>query len=232
MNPSAENVKTNLEQLRAGLGRACLRAGRKESEVTLVGVTKGISPELVRAAFNAGLADFGGNYLQEARVQQELLPPSIIWHFIGHLQSRKAREVLERFQLIHSLDREKLARELDRRAGELGAPARVLIEVNLSREDTKSGVGEENLDPLAELCLSLPNLSLEGLMTMPPWNPDPENSRPFFRRLRELRDRLARALALPLPGLSMGMSQDFEAAVEEGATLVRIGTAIFGPRKE
>ncbi|MCX5858669.1 MAG: YggS family pyridoxal phosphate-dependent enzyme [Proteobacteria bacterium] len=228
---SPENVKPNLEKVRARIARSCQRSGRKESDIILVGVVKNVDPELIRAATESGLEHLGENYLQEARRKQELIPGPIVWHFIGHLQRKKSREVIERFRFIHSLDRKDLAEEINRRAGEIGRKAQVLIEVNLAGEESKSGINEESLPGLIDLSRSLPHLSLVGLMTMPPPGPDPESSRPYFRRLRVLREKLA-GPDLPLPELSMGMSLDLETAVEEGATMLRIGTAIFGPRKE
>ncbi|MCX5868145.1 MAG: YggS family pyridoxal phosphate-dependent enzyme [Proteobacteria bacterium] len=228
---SPETVKPNLEKVRARIARACQRSGRKETDIILVGVTKYVEPEMIRAATAAGLEHLGENYLQEARRKQALLPGPIVWHFIGHLQQKKAREVIERFRFIHSLDRKDLAEEINRRAGEKGIKAQVLIEVNLAGEESKSGIREESLPGLIDFSRSLPHLSLIGLMTIPPPGPDPESSRPYFRRLRALREKLA-GPDLPLPELSMGMSLDLETAVEEGATLLRIGTAIFGPRKE
>ncbi len=229
MNP--ESIKPNLEKVRERIAGACQRSGRKETDVTLVGVTKNVAPELIQAATGAGLEHLGENYLQEARRKQALLPGPIVWHFIGHLQQKKTREVIERFRFIHSLDRKDLAEEINRRAGEAGRKTQVLIEVNLAGEESKSGISEENLPGLIDFSRSLPHLSLVGLMTIPPPGSGPESSRPYFRRLRALREKLA-GPDLPLPELSMGMSLDLETAVEEGATLLRIGTAIFGPRKE
>lgn len=229
---SPETVKANLDRVKSLIRSAADRAGRQEEEVAIIGATKSVSPDTIRSALAAGLTRFGENYLQEARAKQEALPDPAEWHFIGHLQRRKAREVVQRFALIHSLDRPELADEINRRAGELGKRARVLIEVNLASEAMKSGIHRDEVESLVRRCASLHHVSLEGLMTMPPYDPDPEMSRPYFRLLRNLRDELARSLSFPLPELSMGMSTDFEVAVEEGATLVRIGTALFGPRKE
>lgn len=229
LNP--KNVKPNLEKVWSRIARACQRSGRKETDVTLVGVTKNVEPEAIQAAREAGITNFGENYLQEARRKQALLSGPIVWHFIGHLQQKKTREVIERFSFIHSLDRKDLAEEINRRAGEKGIKAQVLIEVNLAGEESKSGISEENLPGLIDFSRSLPHLSLVGLMTIPLPGPDPESSRPYFRRLRALREKLA-GPDLPLPELSMGMSLDLEVALEEGATMLRIGTAIFGPRKE
>lgn len=229
MNP--DQIKINLEVVRDRIAGACRRSGRKETDITLVGVTKFVEPDLIRAATEAGLMHLGESYLQEARRKQELVPGPVVWHFIGHLQRKKTREAIERFRFIHSLDREDLAEEINRRAGKTGRKTQVLIEVNLAGDESKSGISEKNLPGLVDFSRSLPHLSLIGLMTIPPPGPDPESSRPYFRRLRALREKLA-GPDLPLPELSMGMSLDLETAVEEGATLLRIGTAIFGPRKE
>lgn len=232
MTISPERMKTNLDKVRSRIRRAAERSGRREDDVAIVGATKQVSAEMIRAAAAAGLTRFGENYLQEAKKKQELIDAPVEWHFIGHLQRKKVREAIERFTLIHSLDRPELAEEINRRAGEQGKTVRLLVEVNLAGEESKSGSGVAETEKLVGLTASLPHISLEGLMTMPPYDPDPERARPYFRRLRELRDALSSSLNLLLPELSMGMSTDFETAVEEGATLVRIGTALFGPRKE
>ena len=232
MTISPERMKTNLDKVRSRIRRAAERSGRREDDVAIVGATKQVSAEMIRAAAAAGLTRFGENYLQEAKKKQELIDAPVEWHFIGHLQRKKVREAIERFTLIHSLDRPELAEEINRRAGEQGKTVRLLVEVNLAGEESKSGSGVAETEKLVGLTASLPHISLEGLMTMPPYDPDPERARPYFRRLRELRDALSSSLNLLLPELSMGMSTDFETAVEEGATLVRIGTALFGTRKE
>jgi pyridoxal phosphate enzyme (YggS family) len=171
----------------------------------------------------------GENRVQEAATKIAALPAAAAWHLVGHLQTNKAKLAVQLFELIHSLDSERLARELDRQGGQAGKAVRCLVEVNLGGEASKSGTTEEGLRPLLEAAGGLRHLRIEGLMAIPPLLPDPEAVRPYFRRLRMLRDKL-QSENFPLAELSMGMTNDFEVAIEEGATLVRIGTAIFGPR--
>jgi pyridoxal phosphate enzyme (YggS family) len=173
----------------------------------------------------------GENYLQEARDKIAALGRQVSWHLVGHLQSNKAKGAVELFDLIHAVDRLKLARALDAAAARLGKVQDILIQVNQGGEATKSGVEPAVAADLLQEVARLPHLRVLGLMTMPPWFPDPEAARPYFRALRELRDRLRDLSGLPLAELSMGMSGDFAVAIEEGATLVRVGTAIFGPRR-
>jgi PLP dependent protein len=226
MNP----VARRLEEVRAAMAAACRRAGRDPSEVRLVAVSKTVDLERIRAAIDAGQDLFGENYLQEARDKITALKRQVNWHLVGHLQSNKARGAVELFDLIHAVDRGKLARALDAAAARLGKVQDVLIQINQGGEDTKSGVAPDAAPELLQQVARLPHLRLRGLMTMPPWFPDPEAARPYFRALRELRDHLRGLTGLPLTELSMGMSGDFPVAVEEGATLVRVGTAIFGSR--
>lgn len=224
--------------VRARIEQAAMRAGRDPSEVTLVTVTKGHPIEVVRRALEAGLARFGENYVEEARAKMEAISaPSVEWHMIGHIQSRKAREVVQGFALVHSVDSLRLARRLSRFAEERGVDLPVFLECNVSGESRKYGWAmaqpadwERALVEIRETA-ELPHLRVRGLMTMAPWCPDPEKTRPVFRRLRELREWLrGRLPGLNLSELSMGMSDDFEIAVEEGATVVRIGRALLGPR--
>ncbi|MDR2935525.1 MAG: YggS family pyridoxal phosphate-dependent enzyme [Candidatus Adiutrix sp.] len=221
-----------LERLRAIRETAALaaeRAGRAPESVTLLGVGKTVPAAVLRVFAEAGLRDFGESYLQEARAKMEELAdlyPAPRWHFIGHLQTNKAKAAAALFPVIHSLDRLELARELDARARALGRTIEAYIEVNVSGEDSKSGLAPAALPRFLEDLAALPALKPLGLMTMPPYDPDPEASRPFFAALRELKDRLAPGL----PGLSMGMSGDFAVAIEEGATIIRVGTALFGRR--
>jgi len=228
-----------LAQVRERIQRAAGRAGRSPEQVKLVGVIKGQPLARVVEAVAAGLDRLGESFAQEARGRRgELLEafagrgvPEPEWHFIGQLQRNKARSVVPLFDAVHSVDRLALATELDRRAAAAGRRLRVLIQVNLSHEGRKGGVAEPELPRLVDEVGALPHLDLEGLMTIPAAHPDPERARPVFARLRELAWRLSKQ-----PGggklreLSMGMSGDFEVAIEEGATLVRIGTALFGPR--
>ena len=195
-------------------------------------VTKTVSPERLQEAVAAGQSLFGENYVQEAKAKIASLGPGLTWHFIGHLQSNKARVAVELFDLIHSVDRLSLAQALEQAAGRLGKVQNILLQVNLAGEESKSGTAPANAQALLLAISQMPHLRVLGLMTMPPWFDEPERVRPYFKELRELRDRLRRLNLVEgdLPELSMGMTGDFEVAVAEGATLVRIGTAIFGRR--
>jgi pyridoxal phosphate enzyme (YggS family) len=211
------------------IGQAALRAGRRPEAVRLIAATKSVPPERIRVAVEAGTHHLGENRLQEALPKMEALRgyQGIAWHFIGRLQRRKVKEVVGRFQMIHSVDSLDLAGEIDRRAAQAGIRQAVLLEVNVGGEASKAGFAPSALRESLEALEGLPNLEIQGLMTVPPLSTDPESARPYFRELREL----AGALGRPgLRELSMGMSQDFEIAVEEGATMVRVGTAIFGAR--
>lgn len=226
---------SSVERLREVLERmahAARSAGRRPETARLVAVSKLHGPDAVETLFRAGQLVFGENYIQEALGKMDTLPGDIQWHFIGHLQTNKAKVAAGRFALIHSLDSVKLARSLQEKTVDLGLVQDVLVQVNLAGEVQKSGVAEKDLPELAEFLAAAPNLRWQGLMLMPPFFDDPERVRPYFARLRELAVRLRREFGLPLPELSMGMTGDFEAAVEEGATLVRIGTRIFGERKQ
>jgi pyridoxal phosphate enzyme (YggS family) len=225
-------IRENIEQIRARIAAACLRAGRSSGEVRLVAVSKTHPAALVEEAAAAGQLLFGENYVQEFLAKADAVTAPVAWHFIGSLQSNKVKYLAGRAALIHSVDRLSLAQEIDRQWGRLGLTAEILLEVNLGAEASKAGAGEAQLPELARQVAALPNVRIRGLMALPPFLDDPEAVRPYFRRLRELSRQLD---ALRLPGvemreLSMGMSHDFEAAVEEGATLVRVGTAIFGER--
>ena len=197
----------------------------------LVAVSKTVDAEHLRQAIAAGQDLFGENYLQEARDKIAILGRQVGWHLVGHLQTNKAKPAVELFDLIHAVDRGKLASALDGAAAHQNKIQDVLIQVNQAGEDSKSGVSPAAAQELVQEIAQLPHLRLLGLMTMPPWFADPEAARPYFKGLRELRDRLRYQTGLPLPELSMGMSGDFAVAVEEGATLVRVGTAIFGQRR-
>ncbi|MBN1656768.1 MAG: YggS family pyridoxal phosphate-dependent enzyme [Anaerolineae bacterium] len=236
MTALVENIKSVQERIAA----AARRAGRDPGQVTLVAVTKTQPPALVRAAYDLGLRNFGENRVEEAAGKVGELPGDIVWHMIGHIQSRKVKQVVPLFQVIHSVDRPKIARRLDDEIDEGAGPLPVLIECNVSGEDSKYGFAADRwqtdrdqrqaLWSAIEEVLALPHLRLEGLMTMAPIVGDPEEARPTFGRLRALRDALAADLAgHPWPHLSMGMTDDFEVAIEEGATLVRIGRALFAP---
>ncbi len=233
-----EEIEARLVALRRRVVAAAARAGRDPGEVRIVAVSKGHPAEAIRLAYEAGVRDFGENRVEEAEPKLDALLDltEARWHMVGHVQSRKARRVAGRFDVVHSVDRLKLARRLDRFASEQGRRLPVLLECNVSGEATKFGFAAEERERWEEVLtqareiLSLPNLEVLGLMTMAPWVPDPEAARPYFRRLWELRDFLQERLSVSLPELSMGMSDDFEPAVEEGATMIRIGRALFGPR--
>ncbi|MCS7172256.1 MAG: YggS family pyridoxal phosphate-dependent enzyme [Armatimonadetes bacterium] len=224
-------VRQRLESVRARLAAACARSGRNPDSVRIVAVTKGFPVEVVVAAVQAGVTDLGENYVQEARAKVQAVPGAT-WHLVGHLQRNKAREAVRLFPWIHSLDSLPLAEELDRRAVRHGRRPQVLIQVNVAQEAQKHGVPPEEAVGLAQAVLRLHGLQLRGLMTIAPLSPHPEGIRWVFRTLRTLRDDLAHRLGFPLPELSMGMTDDFEVAVEEGATLVRLGRALFGERPE
>jgi hypothetical protein len=227
------SIHENIVRVRERIAAACRRAGRREEEVRLIAVTKIVPPARIREAFEAGLREFGENRVQEAKAKRpELSELTVTWHMIGHLQSNKARAARELFHWIHSVDSLRLAEKLHQAAVCEGERLPVLLEVNLGDEASKSGVREEEIPALAEHVSRLATLEVRGLMTIPPFLEDPEHVRPYFRRLRELARRVEQA---GLPGvsmqeLSMGMSHDFEVAIEEGATMIRVGTAIFGPR--
>ncbi len=227
------DIKENIIRVQERIASACRRAGRRPEEVKFVAVSKTVPPEAIRKAYEAGLRDFGENRVQEAEGKRPALSDlTVTWHLVGHLQSNKARPARELFHWVHSLDSVRLGTKLHQAAVCSGERLRVLVQVNLGEEATKSGVREHEVAPLAEQVSRLETLELKGLMVLPPLFEDPERARPFFRRLRELAATL-RSAKLPnvsMEELSMGMSHDFEVAVEEGATMVRLGTAIFGPR--
>ena len=215
----------NLDRIRARIATACQQAGRDVGDVLLLGVTKTVLPEAVDAAVAAGLTTFGENKIQEAKAKIPEVSNRARWHFIGHLQSNKAREAVALFDLIQSVDSVKLAGELNQWAERAGKTQPILLEVNVASEASKHGLRPEDVAAAVTEINRLAHLEVRGLMTIPPYAVDPEQARPFFRQLRTLRDQLR------LPELSMGMSHDFTVAIEEGATIVRIGAAIFGERK-
>jgi pyridoxal phosphate enzyme (YggS family) len=222
----------NLERLRARMAAACARAGRAPESVVLLAVTKGQPPDVVRAAADLGLTLFGENRVQEARAKIGQCPGRLRWHMIGHLQSNKCRDAVHFFEMIQSVDSLALAQEIDKWADKAAKTMPILLEVNIAGESSKFGYPPDRL--LAELAEinKLKRVEIHGLMTVAPWAAEPEKVRPVFRRLRELRDECGEILGAPLPQLSMGMSGDFEVAIEEGATLVRVGTALFGERRK
>ncbi len=219
-------LKQKLDQVESRIAQAAARAGRKRSAIQLVAVTKKFPAAAIREAYTLGLRDFGENYVQEFETKRQELAdyPGARYHFIGHLQSNKSKKAAEIFDVIHTVDSAKLALRLDTESG--GASLEVLIEVKLSSEPAKVGVAPGEVPALVEAIRGCPHLRLLGLMTMPPWSDEAERSRRYFARLREL------AVQNGLEHLSMGMSHDLEVAIEEGATIVRVGTALFGPRKK
>jgi hypothetical protein len=226
------DLQANLEAVRQRIARAGARAGRDPAAVTLVAVTKSQPPEVVCAAAALGLSLFGENRVQEAKAKIPLCPGRLRWHMIGHLQTNKARDAVGLFEMIHSVDSLHLAAELNKCAERSAKTLPVLLEVNVAGEASKFGYTPEQLLGELPALNALRRLELHGLMTMAPWTPEPEKVRPVFRRLRELKAQCEQALGAPLPHLSMGMTSDFEVAIEEGATLVRIGTALFGERPQ
>jgi pyridoxal phosphate enzyme (YggS family) len=223
-------IAANLERVRSQIAEAAKKSGRALDEIELVAISKTHEAEKVRAAFDAGQQLFGESRVQEARAKIPLLPAAARWHFVGRLQKNKIRHALPLFELFHSVDSFELAQQMDRIAGEEGSHPRVLLEVNVAGEGSKIGFAPDVLRAEMEALLKLPRLTIAGLMTIPPLAPEAEASRKYFISLRGLRDQLAAEFQMQLPRLSMGMSDDFVVAIEEGATLVRVGTAIFGKR--
>lgn len=223
-------LQENLTRIRSRIDQACERSGRQPDSVRLMAVSKNQSPELVAQAASAGLTLFGENRIQEAKVKIPLCPSQLEWHFIGHLQSNKSRDAVSLFHVVQGVDSLALAEELQKQTLKQARSLPILLEVNVAGESSKFGWNPDRL--LAELLQlnALNRLEVHGLMTIAPYAVDPEQVRPIFRRLRELRDRCTDLLGAPLPVLSMGMSGDLEVAIEEGATLVRVGTALFGER--
>ncbi len=225
----SETIRDRLLRVQDRIRASASRVGRDVSSVTLVAVSKAMPLDVIREGVEAGVTILGENRVQEARDKIAALPAVATWHLVGHLQTNKAKVAVQLFSLIHSLDSLKLAHILNSHGEQMAKPVRCLIEVNLGGEESKSGMTEDGVPPLLEVAAGLRHLRIEGLMAIPPFLQDPEQVRPYFRRLRTLRDKL-RDEGFPLAELSMGMTQDFEVAIEEGATMVRIGTAIFGPR--
>jgi len=227
------DLKQRISEIHQRINRAAEKANRDPSDIRLVVVSKTVSDERVRMAIEAGAEILGENYVQEARDKFSILSAlAASWHFIGHLQRNKARHVVRIFDLIHSVDSTRLAEELNRQAGKVNKIQPILIQVNLAGEETKSGIPPKDTETLVRHISTLPHLSLQGLMTMPPYFNAPEKVRPYFRQLKILRDRIMDMSIenIGMRELSMGMTGDFEVAVAEGATLVRVGTAIFGAR--
>ncbi|MCI0748107.1 MAG: YggS family pyridoxal phosphate-dependent enzyme [Verrucomicrobia subdivision 3 bacterium] len=223
-------IAQSLAFIRGRIAAAAARAGRSADSVSIVAVTKGQPPEAIRAAVEAGHTVFGENRVQEAKAKIPLCPGHLHWHMIGHLQSNKARDAVHFFDMVESIDSLSLAVEVNKFADKAAKTLPILLEVNVAGESSKFGYNPNTL--LAQLLEinALPKLEIHGLMTVAPWSAEPEKVRPVFRKLREIKEQCEQKLGAPLPYLSMGMSGDFEVAVEEGATIVRIGTALFGPR--
>ncbi|WP_367360806.1 YggS family pyridoxal phosphate-dependent enzyme [Syntrophus sp. (in: bacteria)] len=227
-----DGIKSKIQIVRSRIAEAAARSGRRPSEIRLMAVTKTVEENRIRQALEAGIDLCGENYIQESRIKIESIGHPPQWHMIGHLQTNKAKYAVRLFDMVESVDRFELAVELDRRAGGAGRVLPILIEVNSGGELTKSGIPPEEAIGLIRRIAPLEHLAISGLMTMPPWFDDPEEARPFFSALRTLRDRIAAEEfdRVAMTELSMGMTDDFEVAVEEGATIVRVGRGIFGER--
>lgn len=229
----SEAIRDRLLRVRDRIARAAERSGRNAEDVSLIAVSKTFDPPTIQQAVDAGARDLGENRIQEALTKVGQINGGVRWHLIGHLQSNKARQAIETFEVIHTIDSVQLAERLNRIAGELNRRPDVLIQVDLAHEPTKSGADERELPGIMETLDAADHLNFRGLMTLPPFFETSEQTRPFFRRLRELIESLNRnrESGRQLTELSMGMSHDFEVAIEEGATMVRVGTAIFGSRE-
>jgi pyridoxal phosphate enzyme (YggS family) len=225
-------ISANIDSIKQGIAAAARRANRDPLSIKLMAVTKTVEPERISMAIEAGLTMLGENYVQEAKDKIAIIGNAAQWHMIGHLQTNKAKYAVKLFDCVHSVDRLELAQELDKRAGQINRKLNILIEVN-SGEESKSGIEKEETLELVRQVALLPNLVVRGLMTMAPYSDNPENSRPYFSALRELRDDINRAgiAGVSMEELSMGMTDDFEVAIEEGATIIRVGRAIFGQRQ-
>lgn len=224
------DVPEQLANIRGRIAAACAAAGRAVDEVTLVAVSKTFPAATVMLAVDAGQRVFGESRLQEAEPKLTELPPDLVWHFIGRVQSNKVRKILPLFPVVHGIDSARLAEHVDRIAGELGLTPRVFLQVNIGREASKGGFDPDEVLGALPGLQDLKHLRIEGLMCIPPAVEDPEDARPWFAAMRELRDSLRQRSGMALPALSMGMSHDFEQAILEGATHVRVGSAIFGER--
>ncbi len=225
-------IEDNILKIRENIAEGALKSGRKPSEIQLMAVTKTVDDGRILEAIEAGVDIMGENYVQEAKRKIEKMDVNVKWHMIGYLQSNKAKYAVKLFDMIHSVDRMGLATELDKRSAAAGCVTDILVEVNVSGEESKSGIPADRAPDLITQISMLENLSIRGLMTMPPWFDDPEDARPYFIALRKLRDEIIaeNINGVEMRELSMGMSGDYRVAVEEGATIVRIGTAIFGAR--
>ena len=222
----------NLKAIQNNIEAACARTERDPASVSLLAVSKSQSPEAVRGVAELGLNLFGENKVQEAKAKIPLCPGRLRWHMIGHLQTNKCREAVHFFEMIQSVDSLELAEEINKRAGHAAKTMPILLEVNIAGEASKFGYPPDRLLKELEQINALKRIDTQGLMTIAPWTTAPEKVRPIFRQLRELKERSEQILGAPLPHLSMGMSGDFGVAIEEGATIVRIGIALFGPRSQ
>ena len=227
------NIAANINMIKQRIAAAALKCGRDPDSIKLLAVTKTIPTEYIIKAIDAGITMLGENYVQEARDKIAAIGSRAQWHMIGHLQTNKAKYVVTLFDYVHSVDRMELAQELDKRAGLINRKLNVLIEVNVSGEKSKSGIPADDAPALIKQIAGLENLAMRGLMTMAPYSNNPENARPYFSALRNLRDNISRQQisGIQMEELSMGMTDDFEVAIEEGATIIRIGRAIFGKRR-
>ncbi len=230
LNPSIVSIAANLERIQQRIHATCARVGRDPGTVQLLAVSKGMPPEVLREAADCGLTVFGESKVQEARAKIPLCPGRLRWQMIGHLQSNKCRDAVHLFEMIQSVDSTALAAEINKQADKQAKTMPILLEVNLAGESTKFGFRPDALLAELEAINALPKIEIHGLMTIAPWTPDPEKVRPLFRQLRELKVECESRLGAPLPHLSMGMSGDYEVAIEEGATIVRVGTSLFGAR--
>ena len=219
-----------LADIHLKIDAACKRTGRDKNEVEIIAVTKTHGEDVVREAWQAGMTIMGENKVQEAAWKKPISPSGPSWHLIGHLQTNKVRQALSLFDFIHSVDSLRLIERIANISEETGARPGILLEVNVSGESSKTGMTPKDVDKAVEMLLNTPRLSFEGFMTMAPFSENPEDSRPFFRKLRQIRDNVEKRFSLSLPRLSMGMSNDYEVAVEEGATWLRLGTVLFGER--
>jgi hypothetical protein len=224
------SLPDNLISIQQRIAAACARAGRDVNSVTLLAVSKTHPPETIGAAVECGQLLFGENKIQEAKAKIPLCPGRARWQFIGHLQSNKVRDTVELFEMIQGVDSLAIAQEISKRAEQAGRTMPILLEVNVAGEGTKFGYAPERLQAELNTLNALPRIEIHGLMAIPPFTPVPEKARPYFQKLRGLKSECENILGAPLPHLSMGMSGDFEVAIEEGATIVRVGTALFGER--
>ncbi len=223
-------IRDNLQLVRERIEKAAQRAGRKAEEIILIAVTKTVEVPRIWEAISAGVQHIGENRVQEAQEKIKDIGNRVTWHMIGHLQTNKVKQALDLFQLIHSVDSLKLARELSKRAEAKNQTVDILIQINLAHEETKFGFPVEKIQENVQEIAALPRLAIKGLMTIPPLAENPEHARPYFKKLREISEELRKIPKVEMKFLSMGMTNDFEVAIEEGANMVRIGTAIFGPR--